>query len=238
MKLTSEDIVLFSGDSITDGNRGHKMDLNHIMGHGYQTIVAGQLALQNADSRPRFINKGYSGYTMGQLLKTWQEDVLNNRPTVLSILAGVNDGNAGYYEGLTPEAITVRYRNNLQTAVTKTVEALDKIKIVIVEPFFFPLDRSDLSYRYTPHPACEATFPRPDREETAECTERRLAAMRTTQQAAREVAEQNGCIFVPLQKRFEAAMQNSKREYFIWDGTHPTIAGHALIAEAWLETVK
>ena len=32
--LNSEDIVLFSGDSITDGNRGRKMDCNHTMGHG------------------------------------------------------------------------------------------------------------------------------------------------------------------------------------------------------------
>ena len=38
--------------------------------------------------------------------------------------------------------------------------------------------------------------------------------------------------------RFEQAFAESQREYFIWDGTHPTIAGHALIAEAWLETVK
>ena len=45
MKLTAKDIVLFSGDSITDGNRGHSMDCNHIMGHGYQYIAAGELVV-------------------------------------------------------------------------------------------------------------------------------------------------------------------------------------------------
>ena len=28
-------VILFQGDSITDGNRGRSSDLNHIMGHGY-----------------------------------------------------------------------------------------------------------------------------------------------------------------------------------------------------------
>ena len=94
--LNSEDIVLFSGDSITDGNRGRKMDCNHIMGHGYQFIVSAKLAYDNSERRPKFVNKGYSGATMGKLLETWQEDVIANRPTVLSILAGTNDGLFGF----------------------------------------------------------------------------------------------------------------------------------------------
>ena len=57
MKLNKNDVVLFSGDSITDGNRGRSMDCNHIMGHGYQYIVASQLALENAENMPKFINK-------------------------------------------------------------------------------------------------------------------------------------------------------------------------------------
>lgn len=238
MKLVDTDIVLFSGDSITDGNRLHKMDLNHIMGHGYQTIVAGELALQNASARPRFINKGYSGYTMGQLLDKWQADVLDNRPTVLSILAGVNDVHTGVCAGMTAEEISIRYRNNLQKAVTRSFDMLGKIRIILLEPFYFPLDRSDLSYRYTPHPYCEADFPRPDRDDTDEAVQKRLEAIALVQKAVRAVAEQNGCIFVPLRERFECAFAGSRREYFIWDGTHPTVAGHTLIAKAWLDTVK
>lgn len=238
MKLTDTDIVLFSGDSITDGNRLHKMDLNHIMGHGYQTIVAGELALQNASSRPRFVNKGYSGYTTGQLLDKWREDVLDNRPTVLSILAGVNDVHTGVNAGMTAEEISFRYRNNLQQAITRSIDTLGKIRIILVEPFYFPLDRRDLSYRFTPHPYCEADFPRPDRDDTDEVVRKRTQAMTLVQSAARAVAEQNGCTFVPLRTRFEQAFVESRREYFIWDGTHPTVAGHALIAKAWLDTVK
>ncbi len=34
---------LFQGDSITDGNRTRDNDWNHVMGHGYQYIIASKL---------------------------------------------------------------------------------------------------------------------------------------------------------------------------------------------------
>src|ERR687893_699954 len=36
-------IFLFQGDSITDGNRTRNNDWNHVMGHGYQYIIASKL---------------------------------------------------------------------------------------------------------------------------------------------------------------------------------------------------
>ena len=119
-----------------------------------------------------------------------------------------------------------------------TQEALGNIRICILEPFFFRLDRNDPSYRKTPHIVCEAPFPRLDEGESEETRERRSESLPLLQAAARETAAQFGCTFVPLQKRFEEAMRTSAPEYFIWDGTHPTIAGHALIAEAWLEAMQ
>ena len=104
MKLNKNDVVLFSGDSITDGDRGKSMDCNHIMGHGYQYIVAGRLALDNAENMPKFINKGYSGENAEGLLEKWQADVIDNKPTILSILVGVNDGGYGYFDKIPPEA--------------------------------------------------------------------------------------------------------------------------------------
>ena len=166
--LNSEDIVLFSGDSITDGNRGRKMDCNHIMGHGYQFIVSAKLAYDNSERRPKFVNKGYSGATMGKLLETWQEDVIANRPTVLSILAGTNDGLFGFQNGLTVSEVEERYENDLTKAVRQTREALPDTKIIICEPFYFPLSKEDLSYRFTPHAECEPDTGRPDAGETAE----------------------------------------------------------------------
>ena len=120
MKLTDKDIILFSGDSITDGNRGKCMDCNHIMGHGYQCIVASKLALEYAESRPKFINKGYSGDVAEGLFEKWDADVIANKPTVLSILVGVNDGGRGWFDGITPDEAAARHEKYLRAILDKT----------------------------------------------------------------------------------------------------------------------
>lgn len=50
--------------------------------------------------------------------------------------------------------------------------------------------------------------------------------------------EDFGCIFVPLYDKIYEQAKRSRMEYFIWDGTHPGIAGHMLIAEEWLKAVE
>lgn len=238
MKLNSKDIVLFSGDSITHGGRGLSMDCNHIMGHGYQSIVASQLALHNAAEMPKFINKGYSGFTMGQLLDKWQDDVIANKPTIVSILAGTNDCNTGYNERKSLEEIVDKYKKNLSESIRITKESLPSTKIIVCEPFYFPLNRTYLDYRYTPHPNCEREFLRPDRDDTDEACEFRVEAMELVRKAAEETAMEMADIFVPLYDRIKSEAAKSRMEYFIWDGTHPTIACHALIAEEWLKATE
>lgn len=238
MKLSKNDVVLFSGDSITDGNRGKCMDCNHIMGHGYQYIVAGRLALDNAENMPKFINKGYSGDVAEGLLENWQEDVIDNKPTLLSILVGVNDGGRGYFDEITPEEACKRHENGLRAILELTRKELGDIKIVLCEPFYFPLDKSDYSYKFTPHPdGVEAPFRRPDSNDPEDSVAYRAAANEKIRAATRKIAEEFDCIFVPLYDKISEQAARSRTEYFIWDGTHPSIAGHMLIAEEWLKAL-
>lgn len=51
----------------------------------------------------------------------------------------------------------------------------------------------------------------------------------------RRVADQCGATFVPLHDRLTAAAAESGIAAIAPDGVHPSPAGHALIAEAWLE---
>lgn len=238
MYLTGNDIVLFSGDSITDGNRGRKMDCNHIMGHGYQFIVSAKLACENSERRPKFVNKGYSGATSANLLETWQEDVIDNSPTVLSILVGTNDGLFGFSNGLSLAEVEKNYRKNLRRMIAETREALPDTKIIVCEPFYFPLSKDDLSYRFTPHPNCETDTGRPDRDETEDAMKYKSDAIQLLRKAAEQIAKSDADIFVPLYDSFAEKISQSKTEYFMWDGTHPSIAGHYLIAEEWLKAVE
>lgn len=236
MKLNKNDVVLFSGDSITDGNRGKSMDCNHIMGHGYQYIVASRLALDNAADMPKFINKGYSGENAEGLLEKWQADVIDNRPTLLSILVGVNDGGYGYFAKITPEEAKDRHETNLRQILEKTRKELGDIKIILMEPFYFPLDKSDYSYKLTPHPdGVEGPFKRPDSNDPEDSVAYRDATNKLIRAATKKLAEEFGCVFVPLYDKIKEHAEKSRMEYFIWDGTHPSIAGHMLIAEEWLK---
>lgn len=43
---------------------------------------------------------------------------------------------------------------------------------------------------------------------------------------------------VHFQKTFEDATNRAPADYWIWDGTHPTYAGHQLLADEWVRTVR
>src|SRR5574344_788056 len=85
ISLKQSDILLFQGDSITHGGRGlSKTDMNHIIGHGYQSILASKIGFENIDSLPVIYNRGVSGDTIGKMFARWNEDVIALKPTVLS----------------------------------------------------------------------------------------------------------------------------------------------------------
>ena len=66
----------------------------------------------------------------------------------------------------------------------------------------------------------------------------RRAVLRSEQKAVRRLAEEFDAVFVPLQRVFDEAMTVREPTYWIWDGTHPTEAGHALIAREYLKATK
>lgn len=62
--------------------------------------------------------------------------------------------------------------------------------------------------------------------------------MAAVQQIIRKLAASFHALHVPLQQRFEQAFLRAEPDYWLWDGVHPTEAGHQLIADAWREIVE
>ncbi|MEI7027795.1 SGNH/GDSL hydrolase family protein [Paenibacillus sp. y28] len=58
------------------------------------------------------------------------------------------------------------------------------------------------------------------------------------QHTIRELAAQYDAVFVPLQAAFNQACERAEAVYWIWDGVHPTAAGHDLIAREWPAAVQ
>lgn len=204
--------ILFQGDSITDGNRTRDNDWNHIMGHGYAYLISSRLWFENPDKNYMFLNRGISGNRIRDLEKRWKENTIDLKPDILSILAGVNDVHAivGKNDPEPAEKFEERYRN----LISKTKEVLPDTKIVICEPFIWPLswvkDEFDIW-----------------KKEMEKC-----------QKIVRKLAEEYNSVFVELQEPFNKACKKAPMEYWIWDGIHPMPAGHELIAREWIRKTE
>ena len=211
--------ILFQGDSITDGNRyksqASEWDKNHQIGHSYVYIVTGLLGMQYPERGFEFINRGISGNTVGELALRWQKDALDINPDVLSILIGVNDcirASNRSVKDFSAENYETGYRQILQQILEKNPD----VKIVLLEPF-----------AYTETQSVEGSSP-----------EIRRVILKTEQKIVRRLAEEFNAVFVPLQDVFDQAKALREPKYWIWDGTHPTEAGHALIAREFLRATK
>lgn len=58
---TSPSVILFQGDSITDGGRSRNDDPNHFLGHGYAYLISSRLGAELAEKQPTFYNRGLVG---------------------------------------------------------------------------------------------------------------------------------------------------------------------------------
>ena len=210
-RLKNGDVILFQGDSITDGNRGRNQDLNHIHGHGYQYILASEMEADNLDKSIVIHNRGISGNCIADLHARWDEDCLNLRPTILSILVGVNDAHFNFYDetGSSPE----RYEETFRTLLDDAIKINPDITIVIMEPFF-------------------------GESKTAGYNEYMKAHVPEFAASAKKIADEYNAIFVPLQDIFDEQIKTADTFRLLWDGVHPTTGAHQLIARRWKDCVE
>jgi lysophospholipase L1-like esterase len=204
---------LFQGDSITDGNRTRNNDWNHVMGHGYQFIIASKLWYELPKKALHFFNRGVSGNKVTDLAARWETDTLQLKPDVLSILIGINDVSAfvSGNKNFTAEEYETGYRALLQ----QTRHQLPNTQFVLCEPFVLKVgDRVKQNWEVY------------DTE------------VKRRQQVVRKLSREYNAVFIAFQEGFNKALLRAPAEYWIWDGIHPMPAGHELMARTWLAQVK
>ncbi|WP_439489636.1 SGNH/GDSL hydrolase family protein [Algoriphagus sp.] len=204
---------LFQGDSITDGNRGRNDDPNHILGHGYCFAIAARIGADFPQYGFQFINRGTSGNTVGDLENRWQTDTLDLKPDVLSLLVGINDVNAlieGKENAVGEKGFEATYRKLLTTCRDQNPELL----IVLGLPFFFASGwRKDQYEKWHP------------------LTLERAGIIR-------RIAVDFDAVIIDYPEVFEKAQERAPIDYWIWDGVHPTVFGHELMAREWISQVS
>ena len=202
--------ILFQGDSITDAGRGREATkANTQLGSGYAFIAASEMLFKHPEKNLLFQNRGISGNRVVDLYARWKIDAINLAPDIISIMIGVNDTwhEYGTQNGVEPERYELIYRMLLDW----TLKELPNVQFVLMEPFCLVTGEA--------------------------VTEDWLLEMGERAAIVKNLAEDYNAVFVPLQDKFNAALEQAPVSYWLGDGVHPAPAGCALIAEAWMEAV-
>ncbi len=198
--------VLFQGDSVTDCDR--KREDAEDLGLGYAVMAASLFSARYPERNVRFLNRGIGGNRVRDLRARWQEDCIELKPDVVSILIGINDT----WRRFDSDSITTaeEYERDYRYLLTELKEKLPDTRIVMMDPFFLPIG---------------------DKEGWREDLDPRIAAVRS-------LAKEFGAVYIPLDGLFAAQYIASEPERYSQDGVHPNWTGHAFIAERFLEYVK
>ena len=210
--------ILFTGDSLTDGNRYRKKeqawDLNHQIGHTYVYIINGILGSMFPEKQFCFTSKGVSGNRVLDLYSRCEVDLFPLKPDILSILVGVNDG-PGDRNNFQPTP-KEKYEKIYKIMLQEVKEQLPDCKIILLAPF-----------------VCEAGKMKKDGSYPVW-----QDAIAGYAEVVKELSEEFGTQFLPLQKLFDEKCAEFEPEYWCWDGVHPTENGHGLIAREWIKAMS
>ena len=150
MILKSDDRILFTGDSITDCGRSdeHPFGLN-----GYVVMTAARLQAHFATARLHLFNRGISGNRALDLLGRLDADLIELRPTVVSIMVGIND-TWRRYDSNDPTP-TADYEAQLRSILTRIRRELQS-RVVLIEPFVLPVPADRAAWREDLNPRIDA----------------------------------------------------------------------------------
>lgn len=221
--------MLFIGDSITDGAWGNSgggampssertlWDMNHIYGHGYMYLCAAHYQGNYPSREYEFYNRGISGNTLADLEMRWQEDAIDMKPDVLSVLIGTNDIDVFLKNG---EALFdfEGWKNRYCRLLDASLAVNPNLKLVLCAPFVANTGKMHGATDY----------------------ERREALVNKCADVVRLIAKEYGAIYLPFNQLFKKLIEStpdSQDTYWIWDGIHPTAAGHQRMADMWIEAV-
>jgi lysophospholipase L1-like esterase len=187
---------------------GRKYSDSNSLGTGYAFLIASEFGRKYPEKNVKFLNRGVSGNRVVDLERRWQADCLDLNPTWVSIYIGINDTWRRYDRNDPTSA--EQYYEGYRRLILNTKETLEA-SILLIEPFVVPVPEDRKTWREDLDPKI---------------------------QAVRELAHEFNTLYVPLDGLFAAQSALTGPAYWAGDGVHPSPAGHALIANAWLNAVK
>ncbi|RED87559.1 SGNH/GDSL hydrolase family protein [Cohnella phaseoli] len=177
------------------------------LGRGYALMAAGWFNALFPELGAKFLNRGISGNRVKDLQARWQQDCVDLQPDWVSIYIGINDC-WRRYDREDPTSVET-FAAGYRDLLERTSQ-MTKAKIVMLEPFVLPVPE--------------------DRKQWREDLDPKINIVR-------ELAREFGAHLVPLDGLFAQASTKASSADWAPDGVHPSPAGHALIARAWLQAM-
>lgn len=178
------------------------------LGSGYPMMIASAYSSKYPEEWVKFINRGISGNRTRDLVTRWQKDCLDIKPDLVSILIGINDTWRGF-DSNDPTSVE-SFEANYRDILSRAREDTDAL-IILMEPFVLSYPEDRRTWREDLDPKI---------------------------QVVRKLALEFETALIPLDGIFAQAACRREPQFWAADGVHPTLAGHALIARTWMDTVE
>ena len=177
------------------------------LGFGYPKYAAEHIKEKYTDYKLTFINKGVSGDRSCDLALRWNRDCIELKPDFVSILIGVNDTWRRYDSD--DETLDSVFENNLRYILNETKSKLG-VPVMLLSPFLIEVDPKLKLWREDLDPKIAIT---------------------------KRLADEYGCIFVPLDEIFADEILKTEKMLLSEDGVHPAEEGKKVIAKAYFEAL-
>ncbi len=187
---------------------GRNREEPYHLGYGYAMMAASWFQALYPERGVSFLNRGIGGDRVKDLSVRWQKDCLDLKPTWLSLLIGINDTWRRYDRN---EATSADSYEAHYRALLERISAVLEVRLILCEPFVLPVGA--------------------DRDRWREDLDPKIAVVR-------RLAREFDALYVPFDGLFAQAAAQREPAFWASDGVHPTPAGHAFMAQAWLRAVN
>lgn len=192
---------VFFGDSITDANRLISLNPQKALGHGYALLASDLVNTLAPEISCMPINRGISGNRLHDLILRLDNDVIHEKPDLVSILIGINDVLRAFDRD---EPSPLEQFSHAYRAMLREIQGRTTAKIILMEPFLLQVN--------------------PDKYLAM------VDDLKGKQQAVAEIAEEFQLPFIRLQSTFDSLCRHRGEIFWSADGVHPTHSGHMSIA--------
>ncbi len=176
------------------------------LGGGYVSMINARLGHRLPSPARRVINQGIGGHRIYDLEARLETDLLAHQPTVVTFLIGINDVWRRYDSNLISPAVD--FEASYRRMLERITTRLAP-RLVLMEPFLLPVPADRRGWREDLDPKITIV---------------------------RDLAVDFGADLIPLDGLFAGIVnRTAPAAYWLHDGVHPTAAGHAMIADAWLK---